>query len=325
MSKGNLLLDESSDRYCMLPIQDNTIWDYYKKSISLFWVVEEINLTTDNQHWETLTKNEKYFIKMILSFFASSDGVVAENLCMRFSNEVQLSEARAVYGVQNFIETIHSETYSLLIHSLIKDEEERNECFKAIETMPCIKQKLEWGQKWITDEKSSFSKRLLAFIIVEGLFFSGSFCAIFWLKKRGLMPGLTFSNELISRDEGLHTEFGVYLYNTYCDRLEQDEVMKILDEAVKIEKEFITKSLPVRLIGMNDFLMIEYIEFVADRLLVQMKYDKLYETNNPFDFMESISIEGKTNFFEKRVSEYSLADGGDKNKAFRFISDDCNF
>ncbi len=319
----NLLLDESEDRYCMFPITDNRIWDYYKKSISLFWVVEEINLSNDNKDWEKMTKNERYFIKMILSFFASSDGVVAENLCMRFSNEVQLSEARAVYAVQNFMETIHGETYSLLIHSYIKDEVERNECFKAIETMPCIKQKLEWGQKWIEDNNTTFGKRLLAFIIVEGLFFSGSFCAIFWLKKRGLMPGLTFSNELISRDEGMHTEFGVYLYNTYCERLDEKEFMDMLDEAVKIEKEFITESLPVRLIGMNDFLMKDYIEFIADRLLVQLNYNKLYNTKNPFDFMEGISIEGKTNFFEKRVSEYSLSQGGDKEKAFDF--DSCNF
>jgi ribonucleoside-diphosphate reductase subunit M2 len=307
----------------MFPITDNRIWDFYKKSVSLFWVVEEINLSNDNKDWEKLTKNERYFIKMVLSFFASSDGVVAENLCMRFSNEVQLSEARAVYAVQNFIETIHGETYSLLIHSYIKDEVERNECFKAIETMPCIKHKLEWGEKWINDKDSSFAKRLLAFIIVEGLFFSGSFCAIFWLKKRGLMPGLTFSNELISRDEGLHTEFGIYLYNTYCDRLDEREFMDMLDEAVKIEMEFITKSLPVRLIGMNESLMGEYIQFVADRLLSQLKYNKLYHVKNPFDFMESISVEGKTNFFEKRVSEYSLADGGDKEKAFDFS--DVNF
>jgi len=319
----NNLLDKSKEVYCLFPVTDNKIWEFYKKSISLFWVVEEINLSNDTKDWEKMTKNERYFIKIILSFFASSDGVVSENLCMRFSNEVQLSEARAVYAVQNFVETIHNETYSLLIDSYIKDKDERNECFKAIETMPCIKQKLEWGQKWIDDKESTFSKRLLAFIIVEGLFFSGSFCSIFWLKKRGLMQGLTFSNELISRDEALHTEFGIYLYNTYCDRLEENEFIDMLDEAVKIEMEFITKSLPVRLIGMNESLMGEYIEFCADRLLLQLQYNKLYNTKNPFDFMEAISIDGKTNFFEKRVSEYSLADGGDKEKAFCF--DDVSF
>ena len=319
----NKLLDKSKEVYCLFPITDNKIWDFYKRSISLFWVVEEINLSNDTKDWDKMTDNERYFIKMVLSFFASSDGVVAENLCMRFSNEVQLAEARAVYAVQNFVETIHNETYSLLIDSYIKDREERNQCFKAIETMPCIKQKLNWGSKWIDDTESTFSKRLLAFIIVEGLFFSGSFCSIYWLKKRGLMPGLTFSNELISRDESLHTEFGIYLYNTYCDRLDEMEVFDMLDEAVKIEMNFITKSLPVRLIGMNEILMSEYIEFVADRLLSQLKYNKLYNTKNPFDFMEIISIDGKTNFFEKRVSEYSLADGGNKENCFQF--DDASF
>ena len=318
------LLRETTDRFCLFPIKDHKAFDFYKKSISLFWVADEIDFKGDDKDWQLLTDNERYFIKMILAFFASSDGVVNENIVNRFSQEVQLAEVRAVYSVQNFIETIHSETYSLLISSYIKDEKERNECFKAIELFPCIKKKFDWGLKYITSS-DSFEKRLVAFAIVEGLFFSGSFCAIFWLKKRGLMKGLTFSNELISRDEALHTEFAIYLYNTYCDenRLEYEEFREMIIDAVNIEKEFITESLPVRLIGMNSDLMSQYIEFVADRLLVQLGYKKLFNVINPFDFMEMISIEGKTNFFEKRVSEYSLADGGDKTTAFNF--DDSSF
>jgi len=319
----NILFKETNDRYTLFPIKDDHIWDTYKKSVSLFWTTEEIDFTGDDNDWEKLKDSERHFIKMILSFFASSDGVVNENLVNRFSQEVQLAEARAVYSIQNFIETIHSETYALLIQTYIKDKEERNECFKAIEKFPCIKKKFEWGKKWITDNESSFSIRLLAFVLVEGLFFSGSFCAIYWLKKRGLMKGLTFSNELISRDEGMHTDFAIYLYNTYCDRMDYEEFIIMIEEAVEIEKEFITESLPVRLIGMNDMLMKQYIEFVADRLLTQLKYKKLYNTKNPFSFMELISMDGKTNFFEKRVSEYSLANGGDREKAFNF--DDCSF
>ena len=313
----NILFEESNDRYTLFPIKDDYIWDMYKKSVSLFWTAEEINLAHDTKDWKSLSDNERYFIKMVLSFFASSDGVVNENLVNRFSNDVQLSEARAVYSIQNFIETIHSETYSLLLQSYITDKKERNECFKAIETFPCIKKKFSWGRKWITSEES-FNKRLVAFAIVEGLFFSGSFCSIYWLKKRGLMQGLTFANELISRDEGLHTEFAVYLYNTYCDKLNDNEMYDMMREAVDIEIEFITESLPVRLIGMNSTLMTQYIKFVADRLLLQLKYDKLYNAQNPFSFMEMISVEGKTNFFEKRVSDYSLASGGDREKAFEF-------
>jgi ribonucleotide reductase beta subunit family protein with ferritin-like domain len=315
--KINLLFDETNDRFCIFPIKDNKIWEFYKSSLSLFWTTDEITLNTDYKDFEKLTKNEKHFIKLILAFFASADGVVNENLCMRFSNEVQLAEARAVYSVQNFIETIHSETYSLLIQSYIKDEEERNELFKSIETIPTISKKLLWGMKWITSEES-FATRLIAFSIVEGLFFSGAFCSIFWLKKRGLMPGLTFSNELISRDEGMHTEFAIYLYNTYCDKIDEKIIKDMFEEAVMLEKEFILEALPVRLIGMNHILMSQYIEYVADRLLVQLNYSKLYNTPNSFDFMEGISIEGKTNFFEKRVSEYSLAQGGDRTKAFNF-------
>ena len=319
--KINLLFDETNDRFCIFPIKDNKIWEFYKSSLSLFWTTDEITLNTDYKDFEKLTKNEKHFIKLILAFFASADGVVNENLCMRFSNEVQLAEARAVYSVQNFIETIHAETYSLLIQSYIKDEDERNELFKSIETIPTISKKLLWGMKWITSEES-FAVRLIAFSIVEGLFFSGAFCSIFWLKKRGLMPGLTFSNELISRDEGMHTEFAIYLYNTYCDKIDEKIIKDMFEEAVMLEKEFILEALPVRLIGMNHILMSQYIEYVADRLLVQLNYSKLYNTPNSFDFMEGISIEGKTNFFEKRVSEYSLAQGGDRTKAFNFETAD---
>lgn len=316
---SNVLLDETDNRYTLFPITDNTIWDFYKKSVQSFWTAEEISFKDDERDWNKLTDNERHFIKMVLSFFASADGVVNENLVLRFCNEVQLPEARAVYSVQNFIETIHAETYSLLITTYIKDKEEREKCFKAIEEYECIKKKFEWGKKWITSSES-FEMRLVAFAIVEGLFFSGSFCAIYWLKKRGLMAGLTFSNELISRDEALHTDYAIYLYNQYGTRFSQQIFTDMIKEAVKIEKQFICEALPVRLIGMNDALMGQYIEFVADRLCSQLKYKKIYNTPNPFDFMEAISVEGKTNFFEKRVSEYSLAVGGDKEKAFDFSS-----
>ena len=316
----NILFEESSDRYTLFPIKDDHIWNIYKQSVSLFWTAEEIDLSQDKKSWDSLTPNEQYFIKMVLSFFASSDGVVNENLVNRFSNDVQLAEARAVYSIQNFIETVHSETYALLLQSYITNKEERNECFKAIENFPCIKRKFDWGRKWITSTES-FNKRLVAFSIIEGLFFSGSFCAIYWLKKRGLMPGLTFSNELISRDEGMHTDFAIYLYKTYCDKIDQELIHEIMKEAVDIETEFICESLPVRLIGMNSQLMVQYIKFIADRLLSQLGYEKIYNTQNPFSFMEMISVEGKTNFFEKRVSDYSLADGGDRNKAFNFDGD----
>ena len=318
----NYLLDPTTDRYCLFPIKDNEIWEFYKKSVSSFWTTEEINFAGDLKDYNNMSKGEQYFIKMILAFFASSDGVVNENLVLRFSNEIQLPEARAVYSIQNFIETIHSETYSLLIDSYIKDREEKKKCFNAIEEYPCIKKKCEWGMKWISDKESSFEKRLVAFACVEGIFFSGAFCAIYWLKKRGLMKGLCFSNELISRDEGLHTEFAVLLYTKYCDKMEDKEIYKLFKECVDIEKEFICDALPCRLIGMNSKLMTQYIEYVADRLLVQLGYDKLYNAQNPFSFMEAISIESKTNFFEKRVAEYSLADGGSRETAFNF---DTNF
>tara|TARA_A100001015_G_scaffold295152_1_gene373833 strand:- start:823 stop:1743 length:921 start_codon:yes stop_codon:yes gene_type:complete len=291
----------------MFPIENQDIWKMYKKQVECFWRCEEVDLTKDLTHWETLNENEKYFIKMILAFFAASDGIVLENLGSRFMNEVQLSEARAFYGFQIAMENIHSEMYSLLIETYVKDREEKHKLFTALENFPCIKKKGDWALKWIQDKRANFATRLIAFACVEGIFFSGAFCAIFWLKKRGLMPGLTFSNELISRDEALHTEFAILLYNQLNKKNRKDKVHEIVKEAVSIEKEFIIECLPCKLIGMNSTLMSQYIEFVADRLLVQLGYEKVYNVSNPFDFMELISIEGKTNFFEKRVGEYALA------------------
>jgi ribonucleoside-diphosphate reductase subunit M2 len=259
-------------------------------------------------HWNTFNKDEKHFIKMILAFFAASDGIVLENLGLRFMTEVQLSEARAFYGFQIAMENIHSQMYSQLIDTYIEDREEKNSMFQALENFECIKKKADWAKKWINDNRSSFATRLVAFACVEGIFFSGAFCSIFWLKKRGLMPGLTFSNELISRDEALHTEFAVHLYSKLQKKINKTRIVDIIKEAVEIEKEFITEALPCRLIGMNSNLMKQYIEFIADRLSVQLGYDKIYNATNPFEFMELISVESKTNFFEKRVSEYALAD-----------------
>jgi ribonucleoside-diphosphate reductase subunit M2 len=316
-----LLLKEDDNRYVMFPIQDQDIWQMYKKQVDCFWRAEEIDLSKDLTHWETLDQKEKYFVSMILAFFAASDGIVLENLAMRFMGEVQLSEARAFYGFQIAMENIHSETYSLLIDTYIKDREEKTMLFQAIDNFPCIKKKADWAIKWINDKRSSFATRLIAFACIEGIFFSGAFCSIFWLKKRGLMPGLTFSNELISRDEALHTEFAVLLYSKLNKKLTKSKVLEILKEAVEIEKEFICDALPCRLIGMNSDLMCQYIEFVADRLSVQLGYDKIYGTKNPFDFMEMISIEGKTNFFEKRVAEYALADKTKTEDVFDFDAD----
>jgi ribonucleoside-diphosphate reductase beta chain len=315
------LLNESIDRYVMFPIQDQDIWKMYKKQEDCFWRVEEIDFTKDTDDWNTLTENEKFFIKMILAFFAASDGIVLENLGMRFMSEVQLSEARAFYGFQIMMENIHSITYSTMIETYIRDKEEKTKLFKALENYECIQKKGQWAVKWIHDKDSSFAKRLVAFACVEGIFFSGAFCSIYWLKKRGLMHGLTFSNELISRDEALHTEFAVLLYNKLNNKLSQEEIHNILKEAVEIEKEFICEALPCRLIGMNAKLMSEYIEFVADRLVVQLGYDKIYNTGNPFDFMEMISIEKKTNFFESRVGEYSLVGDTKNDNAFNFDAD----
>jgi ribonucleotide reductase beta subunit family protein with ferritin-like domain len=317
-----LILQEDDNRYVMFPLQDQDIWKMYKKQVDCFWRTEEIDLSKDLVHWEHLNKDEKFFISHILAFFAASDGIVLENLASRFMGEVQLSEARAFYGFQIAMENIHSETYSLLIDTYIKDREEKMTLFRAIDNFPCIKKKADWAIKWINDKRSSFATRLIAFACIEGIFFSGAFCSIFWLKKRGLMPGLTFSNELISRDEALHTEFAVLLYSKLNKKVNKTRVMEIIKEAVEIEKEFISEALPCRLIGMNGDLMRQYIEFVADRLSLQLGYDKIYNQSNPFDFMEMISIEGKTNFFEKRVAEYSLAE---KTKSDNVFDLDDNF
>jgi ribonucleoside-diphosphate reductase beta chain len=309
MSKPNQepLLTEDENRFVMFPIEHNDIWKMYKKSVDCFWRTEEIDMSKDLVHWKSLTEQEQFYIKMILAFFAASDGIVIENLGMRFMSEVQISEARAFYGFQIAMENIHSETYSLLIESYIKDKDEKHKLFNAIDNFPCIKKKADWSIKWINDKRANFASRLLAFACVEGIFFSGAFCSIYWLKKRGLMPGLTFSNELISRDEALHTEFAVLLYQKLQKKLKKSKVHEMIKEAVEIEKEFITEALPCRLIGMNSTLMCQYIEFVADRLVLQLGYEVIYNATNPFDFIEMISIEGKTNFFEKRVGEYALA------------------
>jgi len=323
MSKNQIepLLQEDVNRYVMFPIQDQSIWQMYKKQIDCFWRAEEIDLSKDLGDWEGLQKDEQYFISMILAFFAASDGIVLENLASRFMSEVQLSEARAFYGFQIAMENIHSETYSLLIDTYIKDREEKTKLFQAIDNFPCIKKKADWSIKWIQDKRSSFATRLIAFACIEGIFFSGAFCSIYWLKKRGLMPGLTFSNELISRDEALHTEFAILLYSKLNKKASKAKVIEIIKDAVEIEKEFICQALPCRLIGMNSELMCQYIEFVSDRLSVQLGYDKIYDTKNPFDFMDMISIEGKTNFFEKRVAEYALADKTKKDDVFDFGDD----
>jgi len=310
------LLIEDESRYVMFPIKDQSIWEMYKKSVESFWRVEEVDLTKDIIQWKLLSNEERYFIKMIIAFFAASDGIVTENLATRFMKDVQLSEARAFYGFQIAIENIHSEMYSLLIETYITDQEEKNNLFNAVNNFPCIRKKADWAIKWIEDKNSSFATRLIAFACVEGIFFSGAFCSIFWLKKRGLMPGLTFSNELISRDESLHTLFAILLYTKLNNKLTQNEVYQIIREAVDIEKEFICEALPCRLVGMNKELMSLYIEFVADRLLLQMGYDKIYNATNPFSFMELISLQSKTNFFEKKVDAYALANKEITNDTF---------
>mgnify|MGYP001315319785 CR=1 FL=1 len=315
------LLLENDNRYVMFPIEDQSIWDMYKKQVECFWRAEEVDLSKDMTNWKSLNDDERHFISMILAFFAASDGIVIENLGMRFMSEVQLSEARAFYGFQIAMENIHSEMYSLLIEKYITDKAQKDKLFHALEQFPCIKKKADWALKWINDKRSSFASRLVAFACVEGIFFSGAFCSIYWLKNRGLMPGLTFSNELISRDEALHTEFAVLLYNKLNKKLDKKRINEIIKEAVDIEKEFICDALPCRLIGMNSELMSQYIEFVADRLIVQLGYDKIYNTSNPFNFMEMISIEGKTNFFEKRVGEYALAEKKVEETTFDFNAD----
>jgi len=291
----------------MFPIKDKEIWNMYKKAEDSFWRVEEVDLSKDLPDWDKLDKNEKYFISMILAFFAASDGIVLENLGLRFMTEVQLAEAKAFYGFQIAMENIHSIMYSQLIETYIKNPVEKDKLFNALENFPCIIKKADWAIKWIEDKDASFATRLVAFACVEGIFFSGAFRSIYWLKKRGLLPGLTFSNELISRDEALHTEFAILLYSKLNNKLTETQFKTIIIEAVDIEKEFICDALSCNLIGMNKKLMSQYIEFVSDRLAVQLGYSKIYNASNPFDFMELISIEGKTNFFEKRVGEYALA------------------
>jgi len=307
-----LLLTEEENRLTIFPIKHNNIWEMYKKAVSSFWSVEEIDLSKDIDHFNNLSDNEKFFIKNILAFFSSSDTIVNINLGERFLSEVKPLEAKFFYGFQMAIENIHSETYSLLIDTYIKDPVEKDNCFNAIQTIPCIKKKADWCFKWIDDNNSTFSQRLIAFAIVEGVFFSGAFCSIFWLKERGLMPGLAFSNELISRDEGMHVEFAVLLYSMIENRLDEKTVHEIMKEAVELEKEFITESISCSMLGMNAELMKTYIEFVADRLLSQLNYSKIWNSNNPFPFMERISIETKSNFFEGRVSQYSKANVGTK-------------
>merc|ERR1712242_307762 len=301
------LLKENPRRFVILPIQYNAIWQMYKKAEASFWTAEEVDLSKDMKDWESLKKDERYFISHILAFFAASDGIVNENLVERFMQEIQIPEARCFYGFQIMMENIHSEMYSLLIDTYIKDRQERNKLFNAIETFPAIKKKAEWALKWINSNNATYAERVVAFASVEGIFFSGSFAAIFWLKKRGLMPGLSFSNELISRDEGLHTDFACLMFRHLVNKPSQERIYEIIKDAVNIECEFLTEALPCRLIGMNADLMVQYIQFVADRLLVELDCDKAYNTSNPFDFMENISLEGKTNFSRRRSGEYQKA------------------
>lgn len=320
------LLASNPNRYVLFPIKHIEIWKAYKRAQRSFWQAEEIDLSKDLNDWNKLNDNQRFFIKNILAFFAGSDGIVLENLALRFFKEIEIPEARCFYGFQIAMENIHSETYSLLIDKYINDDEEKKHLFNAIDTIPCVRKKAKWAEKWINDEDSNFATRLIAFACVEGIFFSGSFCAIYWLKSQGLLPGLTHSNELISRDEGMHTDFAVLLYKMLNNKLSQEVFYSIIKEAVEIEKEFIIDSIPCNMIGMNQVLMSQYIEFVADRLIIQcstsdMPYSKIYEVKNPFDFMERISIENKTNFFEKKNAEYSLADlNSDKELSF-----DTNF
>jgi ribonucleoside-diphosphate reductase beta chain len=317
-----ILLQDNKDRFVLLPINYPKIWEMYKKHVASFWVAEEIDLAPDLKDWDSLNKGERHFISHVLAFFAASDGIVNENLAVNFMQEVQIPEARCFYGFQIAMENIHSETYALLIDTYINDTVEKNRLFHAIETVPAVKKKAEWALRWING--GSFTERLVAFAAVEGIFFSGSFCSIFWLKKRGLMPGLSFSNELISRDEGLHCEFACLLYRMMKNQLPQERVYEIIKDAVTIEKEFITEALPVALIGMNALLMQQYIEFVADRWIAELGYPKIYGATNPFDFMEQISLSGKTNFFEKRVGDYQKA-GVMKPKENKVFTTEADF
>jgi ribonucleoside-diphosphate reductase beta chain len=316
------ILQENKDRFVLFPIVHKDIWEYYKKAEASFWTAEEIDLSQDLKDWANLNDGERHFITHVLAFFAASDGIVNENLAEHFVAEVQYTEAKFFYGFQIAIENIHSETYSLLIDTYVKDGKEKDRLFRGMETMECVSKKAEWALRWI--DEGSFAERLIAFAAVEGIFFSGSFCSIFWMKKRGLMPGLSFSNELISRDEGLHCDFACHLYNEHVvNKLPVETIRSIIKNAVDIEKEFVTDALPVKLIGMNSDLMCQYIEFVADRLLRELHCEKLYNAKNPFDFMEMISLQGKTNFFEKRVAEYQKAGvmGDGDNKSFTMSED----
>uniref|UniRef100_A0A4W4FBJ7 Ribonucleoside-diphosphate reductase subunit M2 n=1 Tax=Electrophorus electricus TaxID=8005 RepID=A0A4W4FBJ7_ELEEL len=317
------LLKENPCRFVIFPIQYHDIWQMYKKAEASFWTAEEVDLSKDLQHWDSLTDDERHFISHVLAFFAASDGIVNENLVERFTQEVQVTEARCFYGFQIAMENIHSEMYSLLINTYIKDSKEREYLFNAIETLPCVKKKADWALNWIGNREAQYGERVVAFAAVEGIFFSGSFAAIFWLKKRGLMPGLTFSNELISRDEGLHCDFACLMFKHLVNKPPQSTVQKIIMNAVQIEQEFLTKALPVKLIGMNCDLMKQYIEFVADRLMLELGFSKIYKVENPFDFMENISLEGKTNFFEKRVGEYQRMGvmSGSTDNTFRLDAD----
>jgi len=315
------LLVEDPNRFVLFPIKHDDIWQFYKKSEASFWTAEEIDLQQDLTDWQKMNDGERHFISHVLAFFAASDGIVNENLANNFLKEVQYAEAKCFYGFQIMMENIHSETYSLLIDTYIKDPVEKDKLLRAIETIDCVKKKAEWALKWI--ESDNFVERLIAFAAVEGIFFSGSFCSIFWLKKRGLMPGLTFSNELISRDEGLHCDFACHLYADHIvNKISQDKINDIITNAVEIEKEFVTSALPVSLIGMNAELMCQYIEFVADRLLVSLGCKKVYNASNPFDFMELISLQGKTNFFEKRVAEYQKSGVMSDKDAMSFSLDE---
>lgn len=318
------ILAENKDRFVIFPIKHNDIWEFYKKSEASFWTAEEIDLSNDLTDWNNkLNDNERHFVKHVLAFFAASDGIVNENLAINFLNEVQYPEARFFYGFQVMMENIHSETYSLLIDTYIKDPIEKDKLLHAVETVPCVGKKADWALTWINN--GTFAERLIAFAAVEGIFFSGSFCSIFWLKKRGLMPGLSFSNELISRDEGLHCDFACMLYSDHIkNKLPKETVTKIITDAVVIEKEFVSDAIPVRLIGMNSDLMCQYIEFCADRLLLALGCDKFYNATNPFDFMEMISLQGKTNFFEKRVAEYQksgVMNNKEENNVFNLDED----
>lgn len=325
MAQVEPILQENKNRFVIFPIKHHDIWEFYKSMEASFWTAEEIDLSQDLNDWNNkLSEDERYFVKHILAFFAASDGIVNENLAENFVNEVQYAEAKFFYGFQIMMENIHSETYSLLIDTYVKDEAEKDDLFNALEVFPAIKKKADWALKWI--ESDSFAERLIAFAAVEGIFFSGAFCSIYWLKKRGLMPGLTFSNELISRDEGVHCDFAVHLHNHHLvNKVPKERIRSIIVDALNIEREFITESLPVSLIGMNAILMTQYLEFVADRLLVELGCDREYNTTNPFDFMDMISLQGKTNFFEKKVAEYQKAGVMNTDGDAQKISFDADF